>query len=102
MAVDICDRLNAAMKDYDGSWLKSGHVANATVEDVALARDEIRRLREAIAAEREACAKIADAAAIENKIGVKNAAADIFVTRMLINECAGIAAAIRARSNFSK
>lgn len=61
----------------------------------------ISEIDKAVAAEREACARIADRMAIENKQGVKNAAADHFTSKMIINECAAIASAIRARSNNS-
>lgn len=47
--VDICDKLNSALRGDDGEWIKSGHMANATAEDVAGARDEIRRLRARVA-----------------------------------------------------
>lgn len=50
---DICDRLNYALKDVEtGEWLRSGVYAHATVEEVAEARDEIRRLRKIEAAAR--------------------------------------------------
>ncbi len=59
--MDICERLNEALKDREtGKWLLSGHCTYATSDLVAEARDEIRRLRTALAAEREACARIAD------------------------------------------
>lgn len=60
--MDICERLNEALKDREtGKWLLSGHCTYATSDLVAEARDEIRRLRTALAAEREACATVAEA-----------------------------------------
>lgn len=51
-------------------------------------------LNERTQAERDRCAKIADAFAEQNKDGHRTAD-DAFTTRMLVNECRALAEAIR-------